>query len=68
MLPQFKKDADGGLTFYIQHESPGANEQANWLPAPNGPFWIAMRMSTFTSPSTPPSVNHRTRMWRTWWD
>jgi hypothetical protein len=23
MLPQFKKDADGGLTFYIQHESPG---------------------------------------------
>jgi len=34
MLPQFKKDADGGLTFYIQHESPGANEQANWLPAP----------------------------------
>jgi hypothetical protein len=22
MLPQFKKDADGGLTFYIQHESP----------------------------------------------
>jgi hypothetical protein len=41
MLPQFKKDADGGLTFYIQHESPGANQEANWLPAPKGSFWMA---------------------------
>ncbi len=44
MLPQFKKDADGGLTFYIQHESPGADKEANWLPAPNGPFKIVMRL------------------------
>jgi hypothetical protein len=44
MLPQFKKDADGGLTFYIQHESPGADKEANWLPAPSGPFFAVMRL------------------------
>lgn len=44
MLPQFKKDADGGLTFYIQHDSPGADKEANWLPAPNGPFFAVLRL------------------------
>lgn len=44
MLPQFKRDADGGLTFYIQHESPGADREANWLPAPDGPFFCALRV------------------------
>jgi len=44
MLPQFKRDADGGLTFYIQHESPGADREANWLPAPVGPFICFMRL------------------------
>ena len=33
MLPQFVKDADGGLTFYIQNESPGKEKEPNWLPA-----------------------------------
>lgn len=44
MLPQFVKDADGGLTFYIQNESPGKDKEANWLPAPDGPFVSAMRL------------------------
>lgn len=44
MLPQFKRDAEGGLTFYLQHESPGADLEANWLPAPEGPFLCAMRL------------------------
>jgi hypothetical protein len=44
MLPQFKKDADGGLTLLIQNESPGKDKEANWLPAPNGPFMMAMRL------------------------
>lgn len=44
MLPQLKLDADGGLTLYIQHDSPGADKESNWLPAPNGPFWAAMRL------------------------
>ncbi len=44
MLPQFNKDADGGLTLLIQNESPGVDEEANWLPAPKGPFFMAMRL------------------------
>jgi hypothetical protein len=44
MLPQFKHDADGGLTFYIQNESPGSDKEANWLPAPKGPLAMAMRL------------------------
>jgi hypothetical protein len=44
MLPQFTRDADGGLTLLIQHESPGKDKEANWLPAPKGPFFMAMRL------------------------
>jgi hypothetical protein len=44
MLPQFKRDADGGLTLYIQNESPGKDHEANWLPAPKGPFSLIMRL------------------------
>jgi hypothetical protein len=44
MLPQFVKDPDGGLTFYIQNESPGKAKEPNWLPAPKGPFLVFMRL------------------------
>ncbi len=44
MLPDLKLDADGGLTIYIQHVSPGTDKESNWLPAPDGPFWIATRL------------------------
>jgi hypothetical protein len=44
MLPEMKKDADGGLTIYIQNESPGAAKESNWLPAPKGPFAMYMRL------------------------
>lgn len=37
-------DADGGLTLLIQHDSPGKDKEANWLPAPNGPFFMVMRL------------------------
>ena len=43
MLPHLKKDRDGGLTIYIQHDNPGKKRAANWLPAPDGPFMMAMR-------------------------
>lgn len=43
MLPNLKRDADGGLTIYIQNESPGAGKESNWLPAPKGPFMMAAR-------------------------
>lgn len=44
MLPNFVKDADGGLTLIIQNESPGKDKEANWLPAPKGPFSVIMRL------------------------
>ena len=44
MLPALKKDADGGLTLYIQNESPGKDKEPNWLPAPKGSFAMYMRL------------------------
>jgi hypothetical protein len=44
MLPQFKRDGDGGLTLLVQNGSPGKDNEANWLPAPKGPFSIIMRL------------------------
>jgi hypothetical protein len=44
MLANLIKDADGGITLSIQHDSPGADKEANWLPAPAGPFLMAMRL------------------------
>jgi len=42
-LRSLKRDADGGVTIYIQPESPGKSKESNWLPAPQGPFMVAMR-------------------------
>lgn len=41
MLPNFKHDRDGGLTFYVQNTSPGKDKESNWLPAPKGPFFVS---------------------------
>jgi len=43
MLPDLKRNEDGGLTIYIQKESPGKDEESNWLPAPDGPFYMVLR-------------------------
>jgi hypothetical protein len=44
MLPDFVRDGDGGITLYIQHDSPGKALEPNWLPAPAGPFYMSMRL------------------------
>lgn len=44
MLPGMKKGADGSLTIYIQKDSPGKDKESNWLPAPNGPIYLVMRL------------------------
>ncbi|KAF1719236.1 DUF1254 domain-containing protein [Pseudoxanthomonas wuyuanensis] len=36
-------DPDGSVTLLIQHEPPGQEKQANWLPAPKGPFFMVLR-------------------------
>jgi hypothetical protein len=44
MLDQFTFDADGGLTLYLQNESPGKDRESNWLPAPKGWFMPVIRL------------------------
>jgi hypothetical protein len=44
MLPNLKRDADGGLTLHVQHASPGPERESNWLPSPNGPFLMVLRL------------------------
>jgi hypothetical protein len=54
MLPGLKKNADGSLTLYIQKDSPGADKQSNWLPAPDGPIYLVMRL--YWPTDKPPSI------------
>lgn len=44
MLPRLKKNRDGSLTIYVQKDSPGKALEANWLPAPDGPIYMVMRL------------------------
>jgi hypothetical protein len=44
MLPSMKRNADGGLTLYIQHDSPGKEQESKWLLAPAGPFMMILRL------------------------
>src|SRR5262249_16631430 len=50
---KLQPNSDGSVDLYIQHESPGADKEANWLPAPAGRFVLMMRMywPRKTSPS-----------------
>jgi len=41
---KLKFNADGSLDLYIQHESPGKDQEANWLPAPKDSFNLIMRL------------------------
>ncbi len=44
MLDQLKTEEDGSLVLHIGKESPGPDLESNWLPAPDGPFYLVMRL------------------------
>ena len=54
MMSGMKKNADGSLTLYIQNKSPGKAKESNWLPAPDGPVYLVMRL--YWPKDTPPSI------------
>ena len=54
MLPVLKKNPDGSLTIYIQNKSPGKAKESNWLPAPNGPIYMLLRL--YWPKTEPPSI------------
>jgi hypothetical protein len=54
MLPDMKTNADGSLTILLQKDSPGTDKEANWLPAPDGPIYLVMRL--YWPKETPPSI------------
>jgi hypothetical protein len=59
------KGDDGSVEILIRTSAPSSGPQSNWLPAPNGPFTLVLRLydPATTAPSildaswTPPSVN-----------
>jgi hypothetical protein len=54
MLPGMKQNKDGSLTLYVQKDSPGKAKESNWLPAPNGPIYMVMRL--YWPRPEPPSI------------
>ncbi len=44
MMDQFKLEEDGSLVLHIGKDAPGEDLKANWLPAPDGPFYMTMRL------------------------
>ena len=49
-----KKNADGSVDLYVQHESPGPDKESNWLPAPADKFVLMLRL--YWPKETAPSV------------
>jgi hypothetical protein len=54
MLSRMKMNSDGSLTLHIQKDSPGKDKEANWLPAPDGPIYLVMRL--YWAKNEPPSI------------
>ena len=44
MMERFEREEDGSLVLYIGAQSPEGAPEANWLPAPGGPFYMVMRL------------------------
>jgi len=42
--PGLKTAADGSISIYVQAKSPGQDKEPNWLPAPDDPCWMVLRI------------------------
>jgi hypothetical protein len=51
---KFIENADGSVDFLIQHDSPGKEKEANWLPTPEGRFILMLRL--YRPREAPPSI------------
>ncbi|MEY9881797.1 DUF1254 domain-containing protein [Bradyrhizobium sp. USDA 329] len=51
-----KSNPDGSIDIYIQKDSPGADKESNWLPAPSGKFQLMMRLY-WPNEKSPPIIN-----------
>jgi len=49
-----KANPDGSIDLYVQHQSPGADKESNWLPAPKDKFILMLRM--YWPNEKPPSI------------
>ena len=49
-----KSNPDGSVDLHIQKDSPGADKESNWLPAPAGKFILMLRM--YWPDETAPSI------------
>ena len=43
-IDDFRMEGDGALTLLIQKDEPDTHSTSNWLPAPDGPFYLVMRL------------------------
>jgi hypothetical protein len=51
---KLKRNADGSVDLYLQHENPGKAKESNWLPAPADKFVLMLRL--YWPKETPPSL------------
>jgi hypothetical protein len=54
MVSKMKTNADGSLTLYLQNKAPAKALTSNWLPAPDGPIYLVMRL--YWPKQEPPSI------------
>jgi hypothetical protein len=60
--PGLRSDPDGTLTLVVQSQAPGPDSSSNWLPAPEGPFRMSLRLynpqpQVLTGEWAPPGVH-----------
>jgi hypothetical protein len=47
-----KKNTDGSIDIYVQHQSPAKDKKSNWLPSPNDSFGIVLETSRTFQPDS----------------